>query len=76
MFLLAQVYGKQQTLRDSLQHLCVGTGQTGVCHRSDLCTPVRPVKVTGQTFCRGEPAEDLRTSPGQDPIEAAHVGFL
>jgi hypothetical protein len=45
--LLAQVYGQQQTQRGSLQHLCVGTGQTGVCHWSDLCTPVRPVKVTG-----------------------------
>jgi hypothetical protein len=38
------------------------TGQTGEGHRSDLC--------------RGEPAEDLRTSPGQDPVEAAHVGLL
>jgi hypothetical protein len=50
--LLAEVYGQQQTLRGSLQHLCVGTGETGVCHGSDLCTPVRPVKVTGQTFAR------------------------
>jgi hypothetical protein len=48
--LLAEVYDQQQTQRGSLQHLYVGTGQTGVCHRSDLCPPVRPVKVTGQTF--------------------------
>jgi chitinase len=33
--------------RGSVQHLCVGTGQTGVCHRSDLCPLVRPVEVTG-----------------------------
>jgi hypothetical protein len=62
--LLAEVYDQQQTQRGSLQHLCVGTGQTGACHRSDLCTPVRPVKVTGQTFV------------GKDPVEAAHVGLL
>jgi hypothetical protein len=34
------------------------------------------VMVTGQTFAGGEPAEDLRTSPGQDPVGAAHVGLL
>jgi hypothetical protein len=56
------------TQRGSVQHLCVGIGQTGVCH--------------GQTFahrsdlCRGEPTKDLRTSPGQDPVETAHVRLL
>jgi hypothetical protein len=50
------------TRRGSLQHLCVGTRQTGVGHRLDLCW--------------GEPAEYLRTSHGQDPIGAAHVGLL
>jgi hypothetical protein len=41
-----------------------------------LLPPVRLVKVTGQTFTGGEPEEDLRTSPGQDPAGVAHVGFL
>jgi hypothetical protein len=57
------MYGQQQTQRDSLQHLCVGTDQTGVCHWSDLCTPVRPVKLTGQTFAgvnRGRPPNVAR----------------
>jgi hypothetical protein len=49
-----------KTQRSSLQHLCVGTGQTGVGYRSDIC-------------CRVELAKGLWTSPGQDPIGEAHV---
>jgi hypothetical protein len=51
--------------RGSLQHLCVGTGQTGVCHRSDLCTPVRPVKVTGQTFAGVNRRKTSEPRPGR-----------
>jgi hypothetical protein len=65
--LLAEVYGQQQTQRGSLQHLCVGTGQTGVCHRSDLCAPVRPVKGTGQTFSGVNRRKTSKRRPGRIP---------
>jgi hypothetical protein len=69
---LAEVYGQQQTQRGSLQHLCVGTGQTGV-------SPVIPLH-TGQT---GEGHRSVRPLPGVNrrktserrPGGAAHVGL-
>jgi hypothetical protein len=65
--LLAQVYGQQQKQRGSLQHLYVGTSQTGVYQRSDLCTPVRPVKVTGQTFAGVNRWKTSKRHPGKIP---------
>jgi hypothetical protein len=38
------------------------TGQTGTGHRSDRCR-------------REDPTRNQRTSPGQDPVEAAHAGL-